>query len=1196
MTMNPTASPLLVPQLTNGPLTLLLGQRALSVFGVEDFFEVLLENRAVKSVDHNRYESWIGASHATDSTLNAWREVGEVVSLSPSLLAVARLRWSAVITSAIDSALRRALTAHIERDLHYVFPRVGAEGFRASHDPLVFASLFGGVDRPSKDEQPPVDKAALAARRGSAAKLLSGITDVVGPRGLLIIEGWSPATDWLRPRDLSHGLFGLQEGQVQLFSCDSSCSEVLKSDEDFASLIADGVIQCHENSFFEYLQSVRSAGRLPASWEIDDNSSSSQLAIRGLAGTVVEVEFPAEVWRRYQREFFLLTDEPWTNGDKRSPQQEYDLFRELLKASQLHKHWLAVRDLAFKRPFLAELHKRAVSALHDKRPQNRVLILEGQAGSGKTVGLAQLALGLRKDGFPVIYVPYGSVEPTADLVDRFCMYVENTVHEANDSTSTALIWDGLRDPSDYLRLSELLAARGRRVLVIGSSYKMPVHVNRKGRQKSTVKGHFDVVTAKITMLQKEQDDLRAHLGQLIPEFEKRLDEEGLSLNSNFLVLLYRLIPEVRGPIDKGLLAELRQTEDRLRIQMDEGLDEALAHHGSWVVSDGVLADAMVRGLAQELPWLLKPLENIANPNERIAKLDEAERLIAIVLCVGQFGIPVPQSLVLRCLSPQNRYGVYRSVMGGDFDVIEDIENIDGTYDLQPRQVLEAQVIVKLRYANPKDQLAILKLLAGGLRDTDMLDEGSPSLNCVVRVLRQLGPAEHHASHSQLSKPEQWPEVADTVRELCKNLEVVHARLLLLETHFRREWVGMRQNVLNLYEPERDDDWKALFEQIRTAEAVIRGAINQVAQEASERPAARRFLSFITNELACVLGTRQKLRLSGARHLDVDDAAETNADLFERAQRTCREARSLWEDNGRVLNSEFWITRDYVLKSNLSEAVRQSLLAELCELYDEAATVEMTPEDAVEMQSKRWELAEMIDLTKADAILAEIAAVSPAAAAVLKVRKLVGGLLPAHIPVDHLDIALTELESLGNALYRDRKATLLYSRVWWRRNAKCDFFEGERLCLPFSLDQWHKLDEIMTARLGLAEDRGRAFALFHRAWARLQLREMSKAQEDFNEISRLGVGGARRALALAIMGDATGKPMTFRGEVRKISHSSRGFAWVPELAIEVAFNPLEMVGSRALKRFDSLGSIQLAVNYRGLYALPVDRFRRDAKTV
>ncbi len=172
--------------------------------------------------------------------------------------------------------------------------------------------------------------------------------------------------------------------------------------------------------------------------------------------------------------------------------------------------------------------------------------------------------------------------------------------------------------------------------------------------------------------------------------------------------------------------------------------------------------------------------------------------------------------------------------------------------------------------------------------------------------------------------------------------------------------------------------------------------------------------------------------------------------------------------------------------------------------------------------------------------------------------------------------------------------LLYYRLWWHaETGRRVFFDKETLCLPFVPAQWRRLADLSEACLKLDGERDNNKALFHHAWALLQLGETQRSVEFFDHLATISLS-PRRGRSLALISDPQGQPREFVGEPRGRQAGSRGIAWVNELRMEVRYSQQEFPTSEA-RQGRQVILFHLALNYRGIFARPIHRYRPPADT-
>src|SRR5262249_42928112 len=112
-----------------------------------------------------------------------------------------------------------------------------------------------------------------------------------------------------------------------------------------------------------------------------------------------------------------------------------------------------------------EVEKRLSAGIKRTDP----IVLHGQTGTGKTVALEALAYHVAaKQQTPVVYVEHRTqLLPHAHL-DAFFRWSEE-----QGAVTSLLVWDGMVTATDYYDALRYFESRGRRVVLVGSTYRIP---------------------------------------------------------------------------------------------------------------------------------------------------------------------------------------------------------------------------------------------------------------------------------------------------------------------------------------------------------------------------------------------------------------------------------------------------------------------------------------------------------------------------------------------------------------------------------------------------------------------------------------------------------------------------------------------------------------------------------------------------
>ena len=178
------------------------------------------------------------------------------------------------------------------------------------------------------------------------------------------------------------------------------------------------------------------------------------------------------------------------------------------------------------------------------------------------------------------------------------------------------------------------------------------------------------------------------------------------------------------------------------------------------------------------------------------------------------------------------------------------------------------------------------------------------------------------------------------------------------------------------------------------------------------------------------------------------------------------------------------------------------------------------------------------------------------------------------------------------LLTDRTVLVYYYRLWWEsETGEQGFFDRDQLVLPFNEPQWSRLRELAEHRLQLEGEQDHFTALFHLGWACFQTGQFIRAREAFDRLDTVSVTSPRRARTLALVSDDNGDPRNFFGETRQRRSGDRGWVWVEDLRLEIPF-PFHEFELGPYQPGRSMGPFHIALNFRGMFARPTHRYRRE----
>jgi hypothetical protein len=1027
--------------------------------------------------------------------------------------------WNGVFTSRIDSSLLDVF----RRDWRGVEPTAQPQVGRhpRSTTRLQLRYLFGGLGLP-ESERPPAGPVAEAEARSHAAETLNALADtIITPRGVLVIDGYQVG-DWLRPQELFTFASRLQAHQAHLFSA----TDELLADQFIIAAQDKGVLVTHRETFSEVLSGLEEAGRLQRA-----------TAGRGAqGGRFIPVgdsfaEADTDTWNRVigaARPVSTDLLEPFTSA---SPAMRYERFRHFLGTGEGQPQWKAVAsDYNLQRDFEPELLHRVQAALSELRLPEPVIVA-GQTATGKTIALCALALEVARSGrAAVLHRSVRGERPTLADIEAFASWADQ-----DHGLPTLLVWDGMVDVDEYYLLQRQLNSRGQRVLIVGSSY-LSTQQSKSTRQRGS-----SIITVGPTLSAAE---IR-RVSEWLPAFGVPLPDKLIEeLDSSFLALLYRLLPETERGLRLGLVGEVRAAEIGL-----EKLSRTAAR------DDEARLTAVARALA-DAGFPIDSLRPTERPNAELISLpfeerSSAEQVTSMVLVAGRRGLRVPLELALRVLG---RDGASRLVdLVKRFDIFRWTEDDSGSQFLGTRTPLEAELLAR-EDLNLQAEVEVAVQLIAHLRPA-LNRWGGGEVQFIADLLEKIGPQ----SGDRRFAPH-YLDLAAAFRELRLSRGRTHHRLAFLEANLTREYVKWAQ----------PDDVMPREDRIRALHDVQR-MLEETLEEADASTQSR--LNLLV-ELASTEGS-QIFELSDSR----DEAASSRIPtLMKDVTRAALQARALDPENVYPVDVIAWTTRDAVESGVLEEQDRLDLLASAQASLESLDPDALSPRQRAQYDDRYREMGRLLNdpVMQTEHLVALSNNEDPAAYYFLALVAARGGADGPKVAVQALMQAPVEVRS-------DWRCSRLLLDLFWESKTGKRFLRGEREVVALTADDWGECLSIADAIPDAGgydryrRDFLRGLALFH-------LEQYQSSEEVFRRLGDESRDLSSRVVSKYLASSPDGTPRKFTGRVVSASPDGRrGRAWVYELHIEVPFTPLRFSVSDYRTRGDNLPSFHIAFNMRGAQA-------------
>lgn len=1123
------------------PSFLFLGQNYLRLeTGTDPFLSEILRKygRVNGEVPHYGQLLEGEAQYLTDSAIAWMQERCQRISVPEWLKTVARFSWSGVYTSSIDVIWPKAFRSEW-RELQPIFEEKYNPRDPRNRSKLHCTYLFSNVNRTEEVERPPLTMFELLEREQIAVALARRLPEYVTPFGVLIIEGHAGEQDWFSPKALYPIINKLSQGQTHIFSA----TEEISQQPYISELVRSGKLILHNEGLATFLLQGEEAGFLQLGKRPQEAGYSRQIQLEENVLTV-----PLNIWNQVSRSSIILDDTLLVSPPKLSSDKRYREFRNFLAESSIRPVWSGYeRKFAISREFEKKLRAEVDRKLKSNALQDEPVILHGQTGTGKTVALGALAYKVRKERkYPVLFIERKSQKPLHSDIDVFCQWVED-----GGASSTLVVWDGMVEIDQYYDLLQYLAGRGRKVVVVGSSYRLDTKPGKKSGKR------FAEIEAPATLSSTEIADFSQFFDSLEPSLSQRLDEQIKKRDDTFLVALYRLLPDTRSIIRSGVTREIGIAEQRIRYETE--------NQGTLKLSsfENTLAYALWRrGLITQDQIFSSEIKEIGDE-----EMNQIQQLIGLVMVPGRFGLRIPFELLLRSLKKEGFLDFVDLL--SQQDIFRWYEDAVGNIAIGPRHPLEAQLFVQARFGAPKTEVALAKQLLLEIRDNDDVFDND-EVQFGVDLVRSMGPNGLYPTYFISS----FREISAILSELRDERGVQNPRLMLQEANLLREIV-VDQSKAGI--PPTDAE-----QLLDKAENILRQALELIGND----PKNNKQRAALLVEMSSLLGTKVRQTLDYSQH------PEDAIPFFEEAQQLLFKARALDTENFYSIDVQTWTTLA-LLKSNiLDPQFRSEIEANILHAFEMAETEEFGIIQLERFYSRRLEIAdELKKYDLSEETFEKLRIMGSGAGYYLRAFAMV-----KNLPLDR-ELNLTQyetccaavnyLEENRQAISQDGRSLYLLLRLWWLQKANRPIFYGERQTVPFGEEDWQYCMQIITQLMDIGELYRMplltylyGLASFHRGFHEDALTIFRQLERESDYIT-----GRRRIIRSYLAGTENGQPKKYTGEVAWVSDDvSKGEVYVNELQRRIRFLPRDF-GKPDIRKYDSLGEFHLAFNFLGPIADP-----------
>jgi hypothetical protein len=1130
------------------PAVLFLGQDAWCAGPdrTDPVLATLADRIGYADVASSGWAGLLASSRLSDDKMKWLTERFERNVFSHMLSSVLELPWSAVFTTSIDPSLRTRLEAN-GREPELIasseyFPAVARSRVR----PPV-THLFGVSNGQASRDFAPRDQKELRRRSNAqalslAARMLESATQL----GLIVIDGFTPDRDWMSPDDLFSMLPPESAPRIIWFGArpewvPQSAVELLDSHN----------LQLEPRPLSEVLLGMLADGRLDsASIPTPLEPGVLRLAegARLVLGPALRLRVEASA---------AVVDDDWYASPSNEVLRESDAF-ERFHGDLAGRRGLVqgvARGFAIEREFEGALRKRVDAALRRQDDLDRIVLVHGQSATGKSIALARLAITIRRElSLPVLYARHRM--PQLQDVLPFA-----EAAEAAGASAVVVLADCNQPPERYRDLASGLRAKGRRVVIVGTSYRQDV------RRRSVT----DFIEAPSKLTVAEQAALRTLL-ESAGVAGAAAGAASVSHEQNALAWLYRHLSAGREAIISSIARETRVQEEIMR-QRARSIRTTEARS---VLAEQLIAAGLHNGRSSlfDEPGGLDEFGG-----------DAAGRLIDLVMVCGRLGTPVPLNLLLRVVGSSHKLDVLQTAhLFEDLDIFrwEFADEQQSELKVLPRIQLEADLICRRRLPDIRGEIDRLVDLIRGLSSASL--ERRIEVDFLRDLLQRLdsrGPRGDAYASGYL-------QFARALTELRVRHHVRDASLMLQESAFRRA-------ALRMHDRQGRSEFDA------TTRAQVLNEARGVVEEA---------LTAITDgSLRAAYRTRENLQVEraaiyGFLAVGRAKAREAGPEIWSdyQAARVASRAAIGATESYFPLDVALWTPADLLLEGqrsgvSLTEAQRAELVADIQEVLDQVDPGSLPPEQEATFQKQRVKVAQALqDNRMTEQALRRLEEINPQAAFYLRARTLAANALqPSDGNV--FDSArraaagsgATFLESRLAMISDDSRCLELLLTLRWLEATGRRPLRGLRQPLPEALARRADIASVVDQLVELGGT-GVRFALRHLQAALLWVRgEHRRADELWRTLSRDTEAEDRtRTTRRQFLSDDGGAPRWFRGQV--VERRTRGHWWLAVQGLDARialledeFKGQEIAIGREVRRF------AIAFNYIGPIADPAYRY-------
>jgi GTPase SAR1 family protein len=724
---------------------------------------------------------------------------------------IVRMPWTTIFTSAVDNTMvKRVGTLSYNPIFSMPLPKeIRSKSCRN------VVCLFGAVDRQeewSSAAQIPRDKGNLFSRKQSAREMLNVIgRNLIPFRGLLVIDGWNPSSDWAKPEHLLRmQAESVQDKSIYIFSASEEVQNAVNEDEYGQFLVENGKVVFESCSLYQAIteneEEINSEIFKTEDMPIQADFVNKHY-IYITVGNTEPIEIPMAEIAQIPENISVFDDRLFEGkGAEYAPQVNASNFAKFLCTDKLKERISYIEHQKFycSRTKDKEIMTFTEDELKKSSIQRKMILICGPSNSGKTTFLTNYAIRMYKRGYPVIFIS-GSIDENTGINT-----IEALLSNHFKKHNPIVIWDNNID-LDAVKMYRWFykMLRMYNIVMIGTSYfgesaqlLLDSQVKTESRvSKRELSSHLIELSDQLDSTENPKfSKLIASLGSNYESKIKSIIESKFSTQYGFHIPLFVILLRIFGHDYEQEFIDLRK---RLAGNSSSNI------HVTNTIAEQFIEDYTTRiqkGAESALQVALAQM-NTGVDSESSALQGAIESINVALAVAGQFSVALPLNLVLRLFTSSER-NLYQYHLDRFCPAIYSALKLDsilrqfsheGEEFIQFRYAVEAEWFLSEKYPDKKERLkkeinnleCIIEL--ANLSDYSPLTRTDSEK--VLQLVRAFGtnskgkPSEHHDQKTDYTVyGEYFEKISDFLITHAQTSggDISNPEVALVAAHFLRE--------------------------------------------------------------------------------------------------------------------------------------------------------------------------------------------------------------------------------------------------------------------------------------------------------------------------------------------------------------------------------------------------------------------------